>query len=169
MMEWIIRPAEPGDAPALAALRRMPGVFENTLGLPSARLEQSRRFLEQMDANQHEFVAVLPDGTVAGACGLTVNANPRLRHSGSVGLFVRADWQGRGAGTALLKAVLDLADHWLMLVRVELEVFSDNEGAIRLYESLGFQKEGLKRMSTIRQGRYADEYLMARLRPGIQP
>lgn len=72
-------------------------------------------------------------------------------------------------GTALLNEILDLADHWLMLVRVELEVFSDNEGAIRLYESLGFQKEGLKRMATVRGGRYVDEYLMARLRPGLEP
>ena len=61
------------------------------------------------------------------------------------------------AGDALLNEILDLADHWLMLVRVELEVFSDNEGAIRLYESLGFQKEGLKRMATVRGGRYVDE------------
>ncbi len=73
------------------------------------------------------------------------------------------------AGDALLNEILDLADHWLMLVRVELEVFSDNEGAIRLYESLGFQKEGLKRMATVRGGRYVDEYLMARLRPGLEP
>lgn len=168
-MEWIIRPVEIGDAPALAALRRMPGVFENTLGLPSARQEQSERFLQELDPNQHQFAAVLPDGTLVGTCGLTVNANPRLRHSASIGLFVRTDWQGQGAGTALLNAVLDLADHWLMLVRVELEVFSDNEEAIRLYESLGFQKEGLKRMSTVRGGRYVDEYVMARLRPGFQP
>ena len=73
------------------------------------------------------------------------------------------------AGDALLNEILDLSDHWLMLVRVELEVFSDNEGAIRLYESLGFQKEGLKRMATVRGGRYVDEYLMARLRPGLEP
>lgn len=73
------------------------------------------------------------------------------------------------AGDALLNEILDLADHWLMLVRVELEVFSDNEGAIRLYESLGFQKEDLKRMATVRGGRYVDEYLMARLRPGLEP
>ena len=51
-----------------------------------------------------------------------------------------------------------------MLVRVELEVFADNEQAIRLYEKLGFEKEGLLRMTTVRNGRYVDEYKMARLR-----
>ena len=61
--------------------------------------------------------------------------------------------------------MLDLADNWLMLVRVELEVFTDNVKAIHLYEKLGFEKEGCKRMTTVRNGRYVDEYVMARLRP----
>ena len=33
------------------------------------------------------------------------------------------------------------------------------------YEKLGFEKEGCKRMTTVRNGRYVDEYVMARLRP----
>ena len=66
-----------------------------------------------------------------------------------------------------MKAILDLADNWLMLVRVELEVFADNERAIRLYEKFGFEKEGLLRMTTVRCGQYADEYKMARLRPAV--
>lgn len=33
-MNYTIRPIGPEDAADTAALRRMPGVFENTLGLP---------------------------------------------------------------------------------------------------------------------------------------
>ena len=90
-----------------------------------------------------------------------------MRHVGSIGLFVHTDYQNQGVGTALMKAMLDLADNWLMLVRVELEVFADNERAIRLYEKFGFEKEGLLRMTTVRCGQYADEYKMARLRPAV--
>ena len=43
----------------------------------------------------------------------------------------------------------------------------DNERAIRLYEKLGFEQEGLLRMTTVRNGRYVDEYKMARIRPGV--
>ena len=67
-----------------------------------------------------------------------------------------------------MAALLELADDWLMLERIELDVFSDNVRAQALYEKMGFVKEGLKRRSAIRKGRYADEYLMARLRPGSQ-
>ena len=67
----------------------------------------------------------------------------------------------------LMETLLDLADNWLMLVRVELEVYADNERAIHLYEKLGFEQEGLLRMTTVRNGRYVDEYKMARIRPGV--
>lgn len=166
-MDYTIRPIEPRDAEGTAALRRMPGVFENTLGLPSYRTVDSDAFIAGLGSDDHNLVAVLEDGTVIGCAGLTVCSNPRMRHVGTVGLFVHTDYQNQGVGTALMKAVLDLADNWLMLVRVELEVFADNERAIHLYEKLGFEKEGLMRMTTVRNGRYVDDYKMARIRvPG---
>lgn len=164
-MNYTIRPTEPRDASGTAALRRMPGVFETTLGLPSCRTTDSDTFVAHLGPNDHHFVAVLEDGTVIGAAGLHLESNPRMRHVGSVGLMVHADYQNMGVGSALLKTLLDLADNWLMLVRLELTVFADNERAIHLYEKLGFEKEGLKRMTTVRNGKYADEYMMARLRP----
>ena len=49
----------------------------------------------------------------------------------------------------------------------QLEVFADNERAIHLYEKLGFEKEGLLCMTTVRSGRYVDDCKMARIRiPG---
>lgn len=162
---FTIRPVRAEDAQGLCALRSMAGIYENTLGLPSARLEQTQAFLAGLGPNDHQFVAVGEDGLVLGVAGLQVQANPRTRHVGGVGIYVHRDYQGKGIGTALLGTLLDLADNWLMLVRVELEVLADNEGAIRLYERLGFEKEGLKRKTTVRRGAYVDEYIMGRLRP----
>lgn len=162
-----IRPMRAGDGMGINALRRMPGVFENILGVPSESLARSEAFAAGSDPLAHVFVAV--DNSVAGApliigtAGLHVNGNPRLRHSANVGIMVHRDYQGQGVGKALMLAVLDMADNWLMLERVELTVFVDNERAIKLYEQLGFQREGLKRHAAIRQGVYADELLMARL------
>lgn len=163
-MEFTIRPPRPEDAEDLALLRRLPGVFENTMGLPTMRVSQTADFLAALDDDDHQLVAVAEDGQVVGIAGLQLFSNPRKRHMASLGIYVHTDYQGMGAGTALIEALLDLADNWLMLVRVELDVYTDNEGAIRLYERLGFQREGVLRAAAIRGGRYADLLMMSRLR-----
>lgn len=172
-MEFTIRPIEPRDVHGTAELRRMPGVFENILGLPSARDGQSEAYLNALGSNTHQFVAVVQnaDGTetVIGNAGLTVAQNPRLCHTGSLGIMVHRDFQNQGVGAALIEAVLDVADNWLMLVRVELTVFADNARAIHLYEKFGFENEGLRRFAAIRNGVYENEYAMARIRPGFRP
>ena len=81
-----------------------------------------------------------------------------------VGMSVRDDWQGRGVGTELLKAAIDLAERWLNLTRLELFVFTDNKPAIRLYERFGFAVEGTLRQYAYRDGRFVDALAMARLR-----
>ena len=167
-MEFTIRPARVTDALGMNELRRMPGVFENIMGIPSENLQKNENFLRNLDANSHEFVAVIADEAgaekVIGMAGLTVHANPRQRHSAGIGLMVHTGYQGRGVGKKLLETLLDVADNWLMLVRVELGVYTDNERAIGLYEKFGFEPEGLKRKSAVRNGRYVDELMMARFR-----
>ena len=163
-MNYTIRPAGPEDAAGITALRRMPGVFENTAALPSERTARLQALLADLPQNQHFLVAVAPDGLVAGLAMLSVESNLRRRHSGGLGIMVRTDCQGQGIGTALLEAVLDLADNWLMLRRVELEVYADNQRAVRLYEKFGFETEGRKREAAVKNGAYVDLLVMARLR-----
>lgn len=49
-----------------------------------------------------------------------------------------------------------------MFVRLEPTVFVENDRAVKLYQSLGFQIEEIEKYAAIRNGKYADEYLMAR-------
>lgn len=167
-MEFQVRPVQIGDAAGINALRRMPGVFENILGIPSERIKRNEDFIANMDSQNHAFVAVTTgaDGRelVIGNASLSTFANHRKRHVGSIGIMVHRDYQCQGVGSSLMAALLDVADNWLMLVRVELTVFADNERAIHVYEKFGFEKEGLQRKAAIRNGTYADEYMMARIR-----
>jgi putative acetyltransferase len=167
-MDFEIRPMRAGDGEGINALRRMPGVFENILGIPSEKIARSEEFASTVDPLTHAFVATEPQvgskDLIVGVAGLHLNGNPRLRHSGSVGIMVHKDYQNQGIGKALMGALLDIADNWLLLERVELSVFVDNERAIHLYETLGFEKEGIKRKAAIRNGKYEDEYMMSRIR-----
>jgi putative acetyltransferase len=167
MQNYKIRPVKPGDGEGINALRRMPGVFENILGIPSERSKRNEDFILSMGANTHMFVAVMTlegKDIIVGTAGLNVMENPRLRHSGSVGIMVHKDYHRMGIGHALMETLLDVADNWLMLIRIELTVFHDNEKAINLYKKLGFETEGLKKKAAIRNGQFEDEYLMARVK-----
>ena len=79
-------------------------------------------------------------------------------------MAVRDDWQGQGIGSALLEAALDLADNWLGVTRVDLQVYTDNQAGIALYEKFGFEIEGTHYRYVLRAGEYVDAYSMARLR-----
>lgn len=160
-MNIVIRPPEIGDAKDLHAIRIAQGARENTLGLLSNTVLENERRLQNNTPNDHVLVAET-EGRVVGIIGLHVPPNPRLNHSALLGISIHPEFQGQGIGRRLMDAALDLADNWLMLVRVELSVFTDNAGAIRLYESMGFEIEGLKRYAAKRHGRYDNEYLMAR-------
>lgn len=168
-MDFFIRPIDIGDGKGINELRRMPGVFENILGIPSEGVKRNEDYILNMDSNQHSFVAIIKaqsgEEIIIGSAGLAVNSNHRRRHSGSMGIMIHKDYQNMGVGTALMEAIIDIADNWLMLVRVELTVFEDNERAIHLYEKFGFRKEGIKQLAGIRKGKYENEYLMARINP----
>lgn len=158
----VIRPILPQDAEALWIIARQEGVIETTMALPSLRLEQRVKSLSALSDDDHYMVAEVA-GQVIGVAGLTVGKG-RVRHSGYLFAYVARQYQGRGIGTRLLQSLLDLADHWLLLRRVELTVFTENEGAKRLYERLGFVVEGRRKLSVISQGELKDEWLMARYR-----
>ncbi|MBL8771418.1 MAG: GNAT family N-acetyltransferase, partial [Phenylobacterium sp.] len=81
-----------------------------------------------------------------------------------VGMAVHDAFAGRGVGTALMAAVVDLADRWWNVRRLELNVYADNARAIALYERFGFAREGLLRDYAWRDGAYVDSLAMARLR-----
>lgn len=140
---------------------------------PSERIQQNEDFVVHMDANQHQFVAISKaqgnEEIIVGTAGLSVNGNYRTRHSGNIGIMIHKDYQNKGVGTALMSALIDVADNWLMLVRLELTVFEKNERAIYLYEKFGFKKEGLKQFAAIREGKYENEYFMARINATFHP
>ena len=88
----------------------------------------------------------------------------RRSHVVGLGMGVHDDHWGKGIATALMTELVDVADNWFAIRRLELSVFTDNARAIRLYEKFGFVPEGVRRAFAFRAGAYADALSMARLR-----
>lgn len=164
-MTTTIRRVEPTDYEALHRIFSAPRVIWGTAQLPFPSLETWRKRLAEPPDGMVGLVACT-DGEVVGQLDLYTFPNrPRRRHAGQIGMAVRDDWQGKGVGTALLQAAVDLADNWLNLLRLELEVYTDNEPAVRLYQRAGFVIEGTLTRYAFRDGQYVDVYAMARFKP----
>ncbi len=160
-----VRHSEVADAEALHRVSTAPRAVWGTMQLPFTSVEQTRKRIAERPPSQYHLVAVV-DGDVVGAIGLhTFRDNPRRSHVGSIGMAVRDDWQGKGVGAALMQAVVDMADKWLQIKRLELEVYTDNPPAIALYKKFGFEQEGVLRVYAFRDGQYVDAYAMARIKP----
>jgi len=133
--------------------------YLSMLAAPS--LEASKAWaLPHLKANHPFFVAILED-KVAGWCDITPNERAIFTHRGTLGMGVHPDHRGLGIGHALLKAALEQARS-IGLEQVELEVFSSNQTAIRLYERCGFVLEGTRHNACKSDGSYQDILLMAR-------
>ena len=158
-----IRRAEADDCSAIYEMFTSPKVYEGTLQLPYPSREQWRKRIAETDG-YYNLVAVSGEHVIGMLDVETFPHKPRRRHVGRIGISVSEAWQGKGVGTALMQAAIDLADNWLNLTRLELEVYSDNETAIHLYERFGFEREGLMRQHAFRNGQYVDSLMMARLR-----
>jgi putative acetyltransferase len=158
----LIRAMEPADLPALTEAWNQPLAYTGTLQLPYTSLEaRERRHAGNPGATR--LVAEI-DGKAVGMLGLHREENPRRSHAASIGMAVHDDYAGQGAGAALMAAAIDLADNWLQVKRLELNVYADNARAIALYERFGFEREGLMRAYAWRGGAFVDSLTMARLR-----
>jgi len=158
-----IRRAEPGDYKAAQQVHAQPNALRGTLQLPFPSEEMWRKRLEDMADDKYALVACVK-GELVGMGGIDLFKSPRRRHVGYIGLAVHDKWHSKGVGTALMKALIDLADNWLNLSRLELTVFVDNEPAVKLYKKLGFVIEGTHKKFAFRDGEYVDCYAMARVR-----
>lgn len=69
-----------------------------------------------------------------------------------------------GLGTELLIELLKHCFIFLHMERVTLDYYTGNTAAAHLYDKIGFQREGIARNATKKNGKYYDLHLMSMLR-----
>jgi putative acetyltransferase len=167
-MKPIIRRAQLGDAPVITRIYSDEAVFGGVLQMPFPTEELWRGRIERgnKEAGADIMLVAEVDGQAIATAGLHSGGPAvRRRHAMNLGIGVGKDHQGQGVGKALMAALIDYADNWAHILRIELTVYTDNARAIALYQQFGFVTEGTHRAYALRNGHYADTYSMARLHP----
>ncbi|MBS1692324.1 MAG: ribosomal protein S18-alanine N-acetyltransferase [Actinobacteria bacterium] len=123
----------PGDAARCAELEAQ--LFPGDDPWPA------RAFIAELAAKHNHYVAARDGQTVVGYAGIARLGRkaPYEYEIHTVG--VDSAYQGRGIGRAMLTALLDHAAGGVVF----LEVRTDNEAAIALYESAGFVTIGVRK------------------------
>ena len=161
-----LRRAEPQDADQLVRLAadrgREPGEWLLTTETWRTATDE-RRYLKAVRRHTDAAVFVAVDDeldTVVGRLSLARDPHPASTHVADLGLMVASDYRRQGIGRGLLTTAVGWADG-AGIRKLELHVFPWNEPALRLYESFGFEREGLRRRHYIRDGEEVDAILMA--------
>ncbi|MNT45409.1 putative N-acetyltransferase YycN [compost metagenome] len=105
-------------------------------------LEKVTEFQSSLIAKGGPVFYAVDAGKVVGWCDIFPADNPTQSHRGGLGMGLYANYRGQGIGAKLVSSSLNQAKQF-GLEKVELSVFTNNTGAVKLYKSLGFKEEGL--------------------------
>lgn len=160
-----IREATIDDAEALLGYaerlfsEQLPGLYRRA----TPTIEEERAFVSgYADSPNSALLMAVDDGDVVGLLGLAGRALPQEVHVGSVAISVAKDRRGEGIGTRLFDALFEWAAQ-RDVTRLEIEAFANNPAAVRLYESVGFELEGVRRGAVIVDDELVDVVCLARV------
>jgi ribosomal protein S18 acetylase RimI-like enzyme len=153
--EILLRVAAAGDAAALS--RAAATFFLDTFGDANRRedmeaylasaFSQAKQHEELVDADNRIWLAIAPNGDIAGYAHVRRSATPSgasISRSHAVEIariYAGQQWQGRGLGAALMDQCVVTAREWGGEV-LWLGVWERNRRAIAFYEKHGFQVVG---------------------------
>jgi RimJ/RimL family protein N-acetyltransferase len=117
-------------------------------------------FLAEMEAGNELSVIAEVGGRLVGNSIVSRGKRSDVNHHGILSISVSKEFRNAGIGFEMLKTLLGECKKEDVRT-VELEVFANNPGAIRLYERVGFSQIGRIPKKICRKGRYIDTIVMA--------
>src|SRR5216683_5750616 len=151
MKEIIVRFATPDDAEGVIAhmikIATEPDIYVSyTPDEANVQVEKEastiRKHLESGDLS---LVAEAEGKVIAQITCIVDYSYAITRHTAVLGMSVDRNYRNQSLGTRLMERAIEWSQE-RGIVRLELEVYTDNGIAIHLYEKFGFEIEGRKRL-----------------------
>jgi L-amino acid N-acyltransferase YncA len=157
----VIRPAQAGDAEAVAA------IYNHGIAERQATFETRARRLHDvaawLDEGRPFLVATDDDGEVLGFARVSpYSVRKAYAGVGEHGVYVAPEARGRGVGKALLEALAEAAEA-AGYHKLTSRVFTTNAASLALHRSAGFTEVGIQRRHGRLDGEWKDTVLVERL------
>ncbi len=118
--------------------------------------------MDRLEKDLRSTFLVSESEDIQGFCILDPGKLKRNSHVASLVVGVQKKYWLQGVGSALISKALNKAKE-VDIRRIELTVRSSNHPAIALYQKFGFIKEGERLCSLYVNGKFSNEYYMARV------
>jgi RimJ/RimL family protein N-acetyltransferase len=115
-----------------------------------------------MNSDNSNIFVVEEDSQLVGHLSVNGGNTNRIRHRAYIVIGIMKEYTNNGIGKELFRSL----EEWRFttkITRLELTVMTNNEQAIKLYKREGFEIEGIRKNSMIIEGKYIDEYNMAKI------
>lgn len=165
-MDYTIREPEQSDAAMLIEHKEIiTEEYPDTLATPMEdkilTIAEQEELIENYPPEDLKLVVEVDD-RIVGMLNLFQLNRKKFEHVCQFGISLQSKYAGHGIGSDLVDRALEHAEQSEILEKIILSVFSNNEGAIRFYERLGFVEEGRqKRQVKLKEG-YTDLIQMGR-------
>lgn len=152
-----LRYFETKDFDQLIKIRSSTEAYEFFFEYEPFNSKQQQAWWEQsyQKSNEKNFIIVDTEDNFLGTISL-VNIDMRSKKAELGRFFISKDKRGNHLGETSIYVLLEYAFGHLNMNKIYLEVFAYNTQAIRLYEQVGFSKEGLLKNHVFKSGKYCD-------------
>jgi RimJ/RimL family protein N-acetyltransferase len=161
MSEYSFRPVEESDLDFLADHRNDPEVNQNLTSVLPVLKDKQKNWLASLGGDNYYFIGLHNGSPIAF---LRLNDIDWVNRNAAVGLDIFKEYRGLHRAKPMLGTLVRYCFMELNLHRLWLLVLATNEVAIKVYEGVGFQNEGIQREHIFRNGKYEDYLLMGLLR-----
>lgn len=157
-MEYELRPWELRDATSLAANFNNIAVWSN-VGDNSPfpfTAKDGKKYLEELIESKNKVhYAILIDGNACGGVVFTKGEDV-FRLNASIAFWLGEDYWNKGVMTNVLTELVRILFFHRPIIKVNAQVFANNQAAMRVLENVGFKREGVVRNAVIKNGDVLD-------------
>jgi RimJ/RimL family protein N-acetyltransferase len=159
----LLRPFAGDDADAMAEIIKDPEVIRYTFE-PSSELtlERLRAWYGSRGEQDDRLDLAVTDRATGAVVGEVVLYDvDQMNHNCTFRTLIGPAGRGRGLGTEATRLIVGYGFERIGLHRIQLDVYTDNHRACRVYEKVGFTAEGVRREVQLREGTWRDELVMS--------